>query len=162
MNMARLTVAFGVAGLFLGLAGMGDFTVLAQSDTYEFTADSGQNTHFNGSTITIDGTGPTGVASFSFYDTSVSLTPFTSGTVETEYVEDYNASGWDGLFVVRTDGLTFTANHSNVYTMNPPGSWEYVPPSSSVPEPGTFSLLAAGAGAMVLWFSRRRSGQAGS
>jgi hypothetical protein len=159
MKMARFTVALGVTGLFLGLGGVGGSTALAQTDTYSFTATAGQDGDFNGSTITIDGLGATGVSAFSFYDAALSPTPFTSGTVVTEYIASYSTSGWVGEFEIHTGGDYFTASYTNFIGSGggAAGSWSYEPAGAggSVPdETNTCSLLAAGVGAMVLWLNR--------
>jgi len=163
MKMARFTVSLGIMGLFLGLGGLGGSTGLAQTDTYVFTATAGQNEDFNGSTITVDGTGANGVSAFSFYDTALSSTPFTSGTVESDAVHSYSTSGWDGTFAVSVAGNLLFATTTNFNLGLPPvvtssGTWAYEPAGGSVPdESNTFSLLAAGVGAMVVWLNHIRS-----
>src|ERR1022692_252039 len=80
--------------LAVGSADHATATVSSGTDTYVFTSST-SDTRFNGSTITIDGTGSTGVASFDFFDSGVQFTTGTIDTYET-HITSYGASGWYG------------------------------------------------------------------
>jgi hypothetical protein len=98
MRITTLQVAIAVAGL-LGLSGVAQATTPNPTYTYEFEATGSNPTVFNNSTITIDGSEVTG---FSFYDTDLSSTPYTTGIELENDVTSYDTSGWSGEFEVST------------------------------------------------------------
>jgi hypothetical protein len=152
------------------MGGTGVSTLLAQTDTYVFTAAIGQDQDFNGSTITIDGLNTigapltSGVTAFTFYDTALGSTAFTSGTVAFDIVLNYDIYGWVGEFAVITGpGLGFEVSKTNFYGPGgaAAGTWAYVPAAGPVPDDSwTLPLLATGVGATVIWVSRIRSSAA--
>jgi hypothetical protein len=164
MKITNLKVAIGMAGL-LGVASMAHaYTIVPEpTDTYTFTAAKGFSTDFNGSTITIDGKGPGGVSSFSFFDSALSSTPYTSGDIKADLILAYGSLGWAGVFDVsiplgvepalvgdskieKSDSLQFTATGISldaVTTYDPLalGIWT-LDPAVGVPDaPNTFLLL---------------------
>lgn len=109
--MTKLTVALAVSGL-LGLAGVAHAIVSEPTYTYEFEGIDGPDI-FNNSTITIDGSG---VTAFSFFDTDLGATPFTSGSEWMNYVVSYDTSGWTGDYEVAIEP---------VFTVLPAVSFEF-------------------------------------
>jgi hypothetical protein len=147
-------IALVVAGLFLGLGALAD----VQTDTYVFTEDPDSGTAFNGSTITIDGTGA-GVTAYSFMDTDISPTPFTSAVgIENNSVTSYGTTGWSGDFnFYASDGsfeVIFDATGTSMdgtllgAAVDPPGTWALVgAPDASSTFPLMLGVLGILAGA---------------
>jgi hypothetical protein len=102
MKITNLKIAIGVAGL-LGLGGMAQAVVPVEpTETYMFTAYPDNTTIFNGSTITIDGTGWGGVVSFDFLDSDLGdgSTDYTWGFIKKDWICSYDSTGWSGKFEV--------------------------------------------------------------
>jgi hypothetical protein len=100
MKNTKLTIALAISGLLIGLNSAKAFIVVSPTYTYEFEAAASEPTVFNGSTITIDGTGA-GVTAFSFYDTDLSSSPFTTAEATgVNAITSYDATGWTGEFEV--------------------------------------------------------------
>jgi hypothetical protein len=157
MKITNLRVALGVAGL-LGLGGMAQASVPVElTDTYVFEATGKSTTIFNGSTITIDGKGLNGVSSFSFVDTALSSTPYTSGSTEEDFIINYGPKGWVGGFNVLipvepigepdpTVDFTATGISMSEVTFKQPdplatGTWTLEPAVSAPDASSTFPML---------------------
>jgi hypothetical protein len=157
MKNTKLTIAFAISGLLIGLNSAKAFIVVSPTYTYEFEASSNQPTVFNGSTITIDGTGA-GVTAFSFYDTDLSSSPFTTAVVNPiNAITSYNATGWTGEFEVGPqfpyifDATGDSMDEYSVLDVEADpfagGVWYNV---AGVPDAsGTFSMLLGGLAALV-------------
>jgi hypothetical protein len=169
MKIAKLSAAAVLTGLIASLG----TAARAQTDTYVFTATAGQPTTFDGSTITIDGTGPeatgtfaTGgpIVSFDFLDNGAS---FTSGSFSgSPDIVAYNSTGWQGGFNLVSGGMfiqvsadfgggkdSISISESDV-PADPPGSFTLVP--TGVPDASsTFQMLLAGMGAMGAYHRNR-------
>jgi hypothetical protein len=150
---------------------VGALTTHAQI-TYEFTADSSTSQYngFDGSTITIDGTGMGGVEAFSFLDPTIGFTsanPYNSTTspyiVGLNYVTYFDTSGWNGVFEPEFLFFDFDATGTSMsdneedpfdplappYSASATGTWSVVTsssgPNGSIPDTaGTFWLLMGG------------------
>jgi hypothetical protein len=161
MQITKLTIVLGIAGL-LGSSS----AVQAQTDTYIFTAAPDYTTAFNGSTITIDGTGA-GVTAFSFYDVDFSPVPYSGpGLVVDNNILSYNTTGWTGEFTIIPDpsfifGATGTSMDGGFTSppllVDPPGTWANInvsAPDASSTFPLLMGVLAALAG--VHFYQRPR------
>jgi hypothetical protein len=174
MKITNLQVAIGVVGL-LGLGGVAQaFIVTEPTDTYVFEATGKSTSIFDGSTITIDKDGFNGVSAFSFVDTALSSTPFTSGAKDEDFIINYGSKGWAGVFNVsipleiepsiagagsieRPETVDFTATGISLseVTLNQPdplavGTWTLENPAVSAPDASsTFPMLLGVMAALV-------------
>lgn len=92
--------ALAVAAATLLIAAGSATTVAAQTYTYYFTANAGQSTDLNGSSITIEnnGGGSFSVLGFNFIDTPLTGSPFTSAEETVPDITSANSSTWAGEF----------------------------------------------------------------
>jgi len=173
MKITNLQVAIGVVGL-LGLGGVAQaFIVTEPTDTYVFEATGKSTSIFDGSTITIDKDGFNGVSAFSFVDTALSSTPYTSGAIEEDFIINYGSKGWMGAFNVsipvdvepsiaganrieRPETVDFTATGISLseVTLNQPdplavGTWTLEPAVSAPDASSTFPMLLGVMAALV-------------
>jgi hypothetical protein len=159
MTIAKVSATVTIAGFILALGTTSRATiptfVAGPTETYEFIASGDNPTNFNGSTVTIDGTGIGGIASFDLYDDGVQYTG--SGTYGS--VISYNTSGWDGGFNFSIPSTELSASGTADYGSgdsltigyaDPPGNWNLV--TTTVPDAGsTFEMLLAGVAAMGVY-----------
>jgi len=154
-KLIKPTLAVAVSALFFGAGGAAYAIVsVSPTDTYVFTAAAGYETNYNGSSITIDGTGSSGVSSFTFYDNGVIATP--TGFGANESITSYDATGWEGYFYTGTSfgeaaaiGGYGTNDSMDIYNVDPPGTWNYTPagvPDGSSTLPLLLGTLLALAG----------------
>jgi hypothetical protein len=155
MNMTKFAAALALSG-FLGLSAASH----AETITYEFTADPGDDTVFNGSTITIDGTGANGVSTFTFIgfgDEPGSVLTAVDGDGGGPFWDDninsYGLAGWSGqymsLFYLSMEWIpTGNSMYEEIFWDGDSafayGTWSTVPDAC-----GTFPLLLAALAALA-------------
>ena len=160
MKITKLPV---IMGLIVFTAGtVFAITPVVGPVTYKFTASPDEDTSYNGSTITLDGTNSftnITMTDWNLVGFGGPATPSNSGPPSTNFTF-YDATTFDGSFSLFVPGTGYTFNgsnsaadggflgSSNFTTIDPPGIW--APVAAGVPDTGSaLQLLGIGLGGLA-------------
>ena len=157
--MKITTLAAAIALVVFAIGNVSAITPTPGSVTYKFTANLGQPTDYNNSTITLEGTSTTTDINMTNWDLVGPGGPATPSNSEptTESFSFYDSSTFYGFFslAVPGTGFTFTGSNSAVdggflsSSGDPSGVWSAVP--AGVPDTGNgIQLLAIALAGLVV------------